>query len=82
MYSPPYNPNVIFQECLKFLKEIQTGGTRDFSTRPFQHSGAVSTLYGDTTATFSKVLLSGLQLCFSMMWDFIIYYAEFHHLYV
>ncbi|XP_004306964.1 PREDICTED: CCR4-NOT transcription complex subunit 1-like [Fragaria vesca subsp. vesca] len=48
--------DTFFEECLKFLKEIQAGGTQDFSTRPFQHSGAVSTLYGDTTATFSKVL--------------------------
>ncbi|KAM5554755.1 hypothetical protein ABKV19_022924 [Rosa sericea] len=48
--------DTFFEECLKFLKEIQAGGTQDFSTRPFQHSGAVSPLYGDTTATFSKVL--------------------------
>ncbi|KAK9910902.1 hypothetical protein M0R45_034838 [Rubus argutus] len=54
--------DAFFEECLKFLKEIQTGGTRDFSTRPFQHSGAVSTLYGDTTATFSKVLKAHVGL--------------------
>ncbi|XP_050387579.1 uncharacterized protein LOC126803899 isoform X2 [Argentina anserina] len=48
--------DTFFEECLRFLKEIQSGGTQDFSTRPFQHSSAVSTLYGDTTATFSKVL--------------------------
>ena len=49
-----------FQECLKFLKEIQFGGSQDFSTKTFHHSGAVLNLYAETSSTFMKVLL--LQL--------------------
>lgn len=48
------------QECLKFLREIQFGGSHDFSARPFQHSGAISSLYSDATSTFLKVIF--LQL--------------------
>lgn len=59
------------QECLKFLKEIQFGGSHDFSARPFQHSGAISNLYADATTTFLKViflklahfLFPALQVC-------------------
>ncbi|KAF4401859.1 hypothetical protein G4B88_013146 [Cannabis sativa] len=50
--------DIFFEECLKFLKEIQFGGSHDFSTRPFQHSGAISNLYADATSTFLKALKS------------------------
>lgn len=48
--------DVFFEECLKFLREIQFGGSHDFSARPFQHSGAISNLYSDATSTFLKAL--------------------------
>ncbi|KAF3440045.1 hypothetical protein FNV43_RR18323 [Rhamnella rubrinervis] len=51
-----------FEECLKFLKEVQFGGSHDFSARPFQHSGAVSNLYADTTTIFLKVLKAHVSL--------------------
>ncbi|XP_024032955.1 CCR4-NOT transcription complex subunit 1 [Morus notabilis] len=54
--------DVFFEECLKFLKEIQFGGSHDFSARPFQHSGAISNLYADATTTFLKVLKAHVGL--------------------
>uniref|UniRef100_A0A2N9FJB6 CCR4-NOT transcription complex subunit 1-like n=1 Tax=Fagus sylvatica TaxID=28930 RepID=A0A2N9FJB6_FAGSY len=55
-----YNLNtykdIFFEECLKFLKEIQFGGSQDFSTKTFHHSGAVLNLYAETSSTFMKVL--------------------------
>ncbi|VVA30197.1 PREDICTED: CCR4-NOT mRNAion complex [Prunus dulcis] len=54
--------DTFFEECVKFLKDIQFGGSQDFSTRPFQHSGAVSNLYVDTATTFSKVLKAHVGL--------------------
>ncbi|GAV69286.1 Not1 domain-containing protein/DUF3819 domain-containing protein [Cephalotus follicularis] len=47
---------VFFQECLKFVKEIQFGGSQDFSAKPFHHSGAVLNLYMETSSTFLKIL--------------------------
>ncbi|KAL0012818.1 hypothetical protein SO802_007926 [Lithocarpus litseifolius] len=43
-------------ECLKFLMEIQFGGSQDFSTNLFHDSGAVSNRYLETSSTFMKVL--------------------------
>ncbi|PON57727.1 CCR4-NOT transcription complex subunit [Trema orientale] len=54
--------DIFLEECLKFLKEIQFGGSHDFSTRPFQHSGAISNLYADATTTFLKVLKAHVGL--------------------
>ncbi|XP_059434806.1 uncharacterized protein LOC132167794 isoform X1 [Corylus avellana] len=55
-----YNLNtykdIFFEECLSFLKEIQFGGSQDFSTKTFHHSGAVLNLYVETSSTFLKVL--------------------------
>ncbi|KAL4599949.1 hypothetical protein ACB092_11G164000 [Castanea dentata] len=48
--------DIFFEECLKFLKEIQFGGSQDFSTKAFHDSGAVSNLYLETSSTFMKVL--------------------------
>lgn len=49
--------NLNFQECLNFLKEIHFGGSQDFSTKPFHHSGAILNLYMETSSAFLKVLL-------------------------
>ncbi|KAL5571856.1 hypothetical protein UlMin_021453 [Ulmus minor] len=54
--------DVFFEECLKFLKEIHLGGSQDFSTKPFQHSGAFSNHYVDATPTFLKVLKAHVGL--------------------
>ncbi|XP_015889443.2 uncharacterized protein LOC107424219 isoform X1 [Ziziphus jujuba] len=54
--------DIFFEECLKFLKEVQFGGSHDFSTQPFQRSDAVSNLYAGTTATISKVLKAHVSL--------------------
>ncbi|XP_048431931.1 CCR4-NOT transcription complex subunit 1 isoform X3 [Pyrus x bretschneideri] len=54
--------DIFFEECIKFLKEIQFGGSQDFSTRPFQHSGAVSNIYVDTATIFLKVLKAYIGL--------------------
>ncbi|KAM1140419.1 hypothetical protein ACFX19_041194 [Malus domestica] len=54
--------DTFFEECVKFLKEIQFGGSQDFNTRPFQHSGAVSNIYVDTATIFTKVLKAHVGL--------------------
>ena len=45
------------QECVRFLREIQLGGSHDFSATPFQHAGGMSNLYADATTIFLKVTL-------------------------
>ncbi|XP_007052185.2 PREDICTED: CCR4-NOT transcription complex subunit 1 [Theobroma cacao] len=48
--------DVFFEECLKFLKEIQFGGSQEFSAKPFHHTTAVLNLYLEASSTFFKVL--------------------------
>ncbi|KAK8614783.1 hypothetical protein V6N13_068574 [Hibiscus sabdariffa] len=43
-------------ECLKFLKEMQFGGSQEFFAKPFCHSTAVSNLYLEASSTIIKVL--------------------------
>ncbi|KAL5862252.1 hypothetical protein ACOSQ3_003532 [Xanthoceras sorbifolium] len=45
-----------FEECLKFLKEIQFGRSQDFSAKPFHHSSALLNLYMEKISTILKVL--------------------------
>ncbi|KAF5732911.1 Ccr4-not transcription complex putative isoform 1 [Tripterygium wilfordii] len=45
-----------FEECLKFLREIQFGGEQDLPAKSSQHSVTVINLYMETSSTFSKVL--------------------------
>lgn len=44
------------QECLKFLKEVHTGGSQNLSGKSFHQSGGGLNLNTETTATFLKVL--------------------------
>ncbi|XVF79827.1 hypothetical protein PTKIN_Ptkin15bG0021000 [Pterospermum kingtungense] len=48
--------DVFFEECLKFLKEIQFGGSQEFSAKPFHHTTAVLNLYFEASSTIFKVL--------------------------
>ncbi|KHG29327.1 CCR4-NOT transcription complex subunit 1 [Gossypium arboreum] len=48
--------DVFLEECLKFLKEIQFGGSQEFSATPFHHSTAVLNLYLEASSTIIKVL--------------------------
>ena len=72
-----------FQECLKFLKEIQFGGSQDFSTKAFHDSGAVSNLYLETSSTFMKVLSTTWltvhphAFSFLIVWNLVA--CVFHH---
>ncbi|XP_044493750.1 CCR4-NOT transcription complex subunit 1-like [Mangifera indica] len=45
-----------FEECVKFVKEIQFGRSQDFSAKPFLHSGALLNLYMEKITTIMKVL--------------------------
>ncbi|KAF5731634.1 Ccr4-not transcription complex putative isoform 1 [Tripterygium wilfordii] len=45
-----------FEECLKFLREIQLGGEQDLPVKSSHHSVTVINLYMETSSTFSKVL--------------------------
>ncbi|MCI08089.1 CCR4-NOT transcription complex subunit 1-like, partial [Trifolium medium] len=49
-------------ECLKFLKEVQAGGSQNLSGQSFHQSGGVLNLFTETTATFLKVLKSHTDL--------------------
>ncbi|XP_020232404.1 CCR4-NOT transcription complex subunit 1 isoform X1 [Cajanus cajan] len=49
---------VFFEECLKFLKDAHFGGSQNLSGKSFHQSGAVLSLYSETTATVLKVLKS------------------------
>ncbi|TKY68978.1 CCR4-NOT transcription complex subunit 1 [Spatholobus suberectus] len=53
---------VFFEECLKFLKDAHFGGSQNLSGRSFHQSGAVLSLYAETTATVLKVLKSHTDL--------------------
>ncbi|KAL4353352.1 hypothetical protein GQ457_06G032980 [Hibiscus cannabinus] len=48
--------DVFLEDCLKFLKEIQFGGSQEFSAKPFRHATAVSNLYLEASSTIIKVL--------------------------
>ncbi|KAB2002732.1 hypothetical protein ES319_D11G085800v1 [Gossypium barbadense] len=48
--------DVFLEECLKFLKEIQFGGSHEFSATPFHHTTAVLNLYLEASSTIIKVL--------------------------
>ncbi|XP_020538535.1 CCR4-NOT transcription complex subunit 1 isoform X2 [Jatropha curcas] len=50
-----------FEECLKFLKEVQLGGSQDFSTKPFQHSSSMANIYMENSSTFSSTFLKVLK---------------------
>lgn len=63
MYKTWFDVSSSFQECLKFLKEIQSGGSQDFSTKAFHDPGAVSNLYLETSSTFMKVLSTTWLIC-------------------
>jgi hypothetical protein len=81
MKNMVYMHSLTFQECLSFLKDIQFGGSQDFSTKTFHHSGAVLNLYVETSSTFLKVLLLQLgqsvnphAVLFSIIWNFVLYF--------
>ncbi|KAE8699711.1 transcription factor UNE10-like [Hibiscus syriacus] len=44
------------EECIRFLKEIQFGGSQEFSAKPFRHATAVSSLYLEACSTIIKIL--------------------------
>ncbi|XP_039063628.1 CCR4-NOT transcription complex subunit 1-like isoform X2 [Hibiscus syriacus] len=48
--------DVFLEECLRFLKEIQFGGSQEFSAEPFRHATAVSNLYLEACSTIIKIL--------------------------
>lgn len=48
------------QECLKFLKEVQSVGSHNLSDQSFHLSGGVLNFFTETTATFLKVLLGSI----------------------
>ncbi|XWS35646.1 hypothetical protein CRYUN_Cryun20dG0014500 [Craigia yunnanensis] len=50
--------DVFFEECLKFLKEIQFGGSQEFSAKPFHHTTAVLNFYLEASSTLFKFLKS------------------------
>ncbi|KAJ4727200.1 putative Ccr4-not transcription complex [Melia azedarach] len=51
-----------FEECLKFVKEIQFGRSQEFSAKPFNHSGALLNLYMEKISTILKVLKAHANL--------------------
>ncbi|KAJ6679399.1 CCR4-NOT TRANSCRIPTION COMPLEX [Salix purpurea] len=48
--------DTFFEECLRFLKEIQLSGSQDFSAKPFHHQSNIVNLYSETSSSFLKVL--------------------------
>ncbi|XP_011033315.1 PREDICTED: CCR4-NOT transcription complex subunit 1-like isoform X2 [Populus euphratica] len=54
-----------FEECLRFLKEIQLGGSQDFSAKPFHHQSNVVNHYSETSSSFLKVLQAHTSLIVS-----------------
>ncbi|KAG8653698.1 CCR4-NOT transcription complex subunit 1-like isoform X2 [Manihot esculenta] len=54
-----------FEECFKFLKEVQHGGSQDFSTKPFHHTSSITNVYLETCSTFLKVLKAHTSLTIS-----------------
>ncbi|KAM7274567.1 hypothetical protein ACFE04_016433 [Oxalis oulophora] len=63
--------DVFFQECLKFAKEVQSGGSQDFSLKPFQRPGAFLNLHVETSLIVLKVLKAhaGIILSTSLLED-------------
>ncbi|XP_021677934.2 uncharacterized protein LOC110663040 isoform X2 [Hevea brasiliensis] len=57
--------DVFFEECLKFLKEVQLGGSQDFSAKPFHHTSSITNIYMETSSTFLKVLKAHTNLIIS-----------------
>lgn len=47
--------SLAFQECLKFVKEVQFGRSQDFSAQPFHHSDALLNLYMEKIPVILKV---------------------------
>ncbi|XP_061969230.1 uncharacterized protein LOC133692363 [Populus nigra] len=54
-----------FEECLKFLKEIQPGGSQDFSAKPIHPQSTIVNLYSETGSSFLKVLKAHTSLVIS-----------------
>ncbi|KAH8516641.1 hypothetical protein H0E87_004840 [Populus deltoides] len=54
-----------FEECLKFLKEIQPGGSQDFSAKPLHPQSTIVNLYSETGSSFLKVLKAHTSLVIS-----------------
>ncbi|XP_058008298.1 uncharacterized protein LOC110666945 isoform X2 [Hevea brasiliensis] len=54
-----------FEECLKFLKEVQLGGSQDFSAKPLYHTSSTTNIYMETSSTFLKVLKAHTSLIVS-----------------
>ncbi|KAA8515904.1 hypothetical protein F0562_019083 [Nyssa sinensis] len=54
--------DIFFEECLKFLKEVQLGAAQDISANHFNHSSALLNLYLETSSTFLKVLQAHIGL--------------------
>ncbi|XP_022770231.1 CCR4-NOT transcription complex subunit 1-like isoform X3 [Durio zibethinus] len=54
--------DVFFEECLKFLKDIQFSGSQEFSARPFHHTTTVLNFYLETSSTFFKVLKANSEV--------------------
>ncbi|KAL9348540.1 hypothetical protein Peur_059906 [Populus x canadensis] len=54
-----------FEECLRFLKEIQLGGSQDFSAKPFHHQSNIVNHYSETSSSFLKVLQAHTSLIIS-----------------
>ncbi|KAJ6729920.1 hypothetical protein OIU85_020791 [Salix viminalis] len=54
-----------FEECLKFLKEIQPGGSQEISAKPFHPQSNIVTLYSETSSSFLKVLKAQTSLVIS-----------------
>ncbi|XP_019056501.1 PREDICTED: CCR4-NOT transcription complex subunit 1-like [Tarenaya hassleriana] len=48
--------DVFFEECLKFIRDIQFGESKGLSSRPFHPSGTIFDLYLDAASSFLKVL--------------------------
>ncbi|XP_050238653.1 uncharacterized protein LOC126688113 isoform X2 [Mercurialis annua] len=46
-----------FEECIKFLKDVQLVGSQELSSsKPFYHESSVMNIYTETSTTFLKVL--------------------------
>uniref|UniRef100_A0A6N2L7C3 CCR4-NOT transcription complex subunit 1 n=1 Tax=Salix viminalis TaxID=40686 RepID=A0A6N2L7C3_SALVM len=54
-----------FEECLKFLKEIQPVGSQEISAKPFHPQSNIVTLYSETSSSFLKVLKAQTSLVIS-----------------
>ncbi|XP_052210992.1 uncharacterized protein LOC127813907 isoform X2 [Diospyros lotus] len=57
--------DIFFEECLKFLKEIQYGRSQEVSADHFSNSSTLQNLYSDTSPTFLKVLQAHADLIIS-----------------